>query len=237
MENIIYKDEMFVDIPSYEGIYQISNYGRVKSFYGRGRMLRDHKQKSGYHKIILCRDKIHKTYRIHQLVAMGFKGHIPDGGTTLIDHLDNDKSNNHVDNLQITNYRVNNTKDVDKSKTSSKYYGVCWHKNKNVWQAYIDHKRDRFRLGYYKDEEAAKQSYSLAVRLIESDGCLDNHPHIIKIRSEKHSSSHTGIHYEKRSGNWIATKWIDGRSKFIGSFKTELEAKVARDEFVSKLNK
>lgn len=102
-----YKDkEQWRPIPGYEGIYEVSSHGRVKRIKaGKG-------ARPGY---ILAQDvrydqchmlnlmagttATRKLFYVHRLVALAFIGPIPPGYT--INHLDGDRSHNHVSNLEI----------------------------------------------------------------------------------------------------------------------------------------
>lgn len=65
-------NEIWKDIIGYEGLYQVSNYGRVKSLIGRYKnvsILKPGLSKSGYLLVVLCKNKIRKNFLVHQLVA------------------------------------------------------------------------------------------------------------------------------------------------------------------------
>jgi hypothetical protein len=94
--------EIWKDIEGYEGIYQISNIGRVKSFPRRGAykteyILNPQITKKGYCRVRLCNNSS-KMYMIHRLVAQAF---IPNtDNLPFINHKDENKKNNNVDNLE-----------------------------------------------------------------------------------------------------------------------------------------
>jgi hypothetical protein len=102
--------------------------------------------------------------QIHRLVAMAFLGY-DENTDSVIDHIDNNSLNNHVDNLQITTTRYNSSK--DRKNKSSKYTGVCWYKPSKKWmsQIYINGKVKN--LGYYISEEEAYQAYQNALNEIQ----------------------------------------------------------------------
>ena len=102
---MIVVQEIWKDIQGYEGFYQISNFGRVKSLGGicgtckRKEKIRAlHHTKDGYVKVRLLRNSNDKTYRVHRLVAEAF---IPNpNGYDTVNHIDGNKDNNCVDNLE-----------------------------------------------------------------------------------------------------------------------------------------
>jgi hypothetical protein len=113
--------EIWKDIPEYEGLYQVSNLGRVKSL-GRVRsngstyrefiMSFSMRKTEKYHSVRLSdRHGKRKVKRVHQLIAMAFLNHKPNGLNLVVDHIDNDPLNNHLDNLQLISHRKNSSKD------------------------------------------------------------------------------------------------------------------------------
>ena len=100
--------EIYKDIEGYAGLYQISNHGNVKSLNKRkGRMLKNTKDHFGYLRVNLYKDFKYKIHKVHRLVAQAF---IPNpNNLTEINHKDEDKTNNKVDNLEwcTPKYNVN----------------------------------------------------------------------------------------------------------------------------------
>ena len=102
--------EKFKPVKGYTGIYEISNLGRVKSLSrvierndGNTRVTEDRiilpfLTKCGYHQIVLCKDGVRKKHLIHRLVANAFIEN-PDK-LPIINHKDENKLNNRVDNLE-----------------------------------------------------------------------------------------------------------------------------------------
>lgn len=96
MEN---NNEIWKDIPGYEGLYQVSNMGRVRSLNYRGKVGNIHIlapsfNKQGYLKLHLVKDKKITTIRIHRIVAEAF---IPNpDNLPQINHKDENKTNNFV---------------------------------------------------------------------------------------------------------------------------------------------
>ena len=96
--------EELKDIKDYEGEYAITRDGRVWS-YKSNKFLKPVLDKDGYHKVNLCKDKKMKTFRIHRLVAEAF---IPNPkGLPQVNHKDENKSNNCVENLEWCDAKYN----------------------------------------------------------------------------------------------------------------------------------
>ena len=121
--------EIWKDIPGYEGHYQVSNLGRVKSvprkiywnggFYiSKERLLSQQMNKYRYWRTHLLKDRITKTVFVHRLVALAFipnPNNYPD-----INHKDENPSNNCVDNLEwcTEKYNMNYGTAIERRKAS-----------------------------------------------------------------------------------------------------------------------
>ena len=98
--------EQWKSIAGYEGLYEVSNLGRVKSLkFGKEKFLKPFKIKKGYLLVHLCRNGKSKYFYVHRLVAEAF---IPNPeGLSEVNHKDEDKTNNVVDNLEFCSRRYN----------------------------------------------------------------------------------------------------------------------------------
>lgn len=98
--------EIWKDIENYEGIYQVSNHGRIYNILS-GRILGCSVSQSGYVRLRLCKNGIQENCNVHRLVAKAF---IPNmNNYPIINHKDENKKNNHADNLEWCNHKYNNT--------------------------------------------------------------------------------------------------------------------------------
>jgi hypothetical protein len=109
-QDMIIKEEIWKDIPEYEGYYQVSNYGNFKSLnrivkYKQnktriypGKLLLVEPTKDNYRRIVLMKNGIKTRYMCHRLVASAFIPNIEN--KPCINHKDGNKSNNRVDNLE-----------------------------------------------------------------------------------------------------------------------------------------
>lgn len=104
-------DEIWKDIEGYEGLYQVSNLGRVKSLeryrkgkrgaltFCRERILIDRVGKNGYSQICLCKNNIKKLLLVHRLVA---KAHVPnDSSLPCVDHINGIRTDNKAINFAM----------------------------------------------------------------------------------------------------------------------------------------
>lgn len=162
-------EEIWKDILGFEGLYQVSNLGRVKSlpkewFSGKntykkhnGKILKPCVNKIGYYVVNLTKDKKSNVKTLHQLVAMAFLNHTPCGYKLVVDHINNNKLDNRLENLQLITHRENTSK--DKKNCTSKYTGVSWCKELNKWRAGIRFKGKSMCLGYFNCELKAFLCY------------------------------------------------------------------------------
>ena len=102
-------------VPGYEGLYEVSSYGRVKSIdryvksksyrLHKGKVLSPGKDRNGYLFVVLSYNGKHKGITVHRLVAESF---IPNpDNLPQVNHKDEDKTNNNVDNLEWCDAKYN----------------------------------------------------------------------------------------------------------------------------------
>lgn len=127
------EEEIWKDIKGYEGLYQVSSFGRIKSLpkhfmvvnqFGKTnkyratkeRILKPQTNKHGYLCVTLCKNGIHKLCAIHRLVAKTFienkNNHV------CINHKDENKQNNKVDNLEWCTIKYNQNYGTIKERVS-----------------------------------------------------------------------------------------------------------------------
>ena len=159
--------EIWKDVLDYKGLYQVSNFGRVKSLARKGRLedkiLIPQKNNCGYFQVCLCKNGKQTHKRVHVLVWEAFNGKVPKG--MQVDHkVEGDKSNNALSNLQLATNRQNVTKHYLSCKTSSQYTGVYWHKAANKWLAQIKIGEKNKYLGLFINEIDAHNAYQKALK-------------------------------------------------------------------------
>lgn len=161
MENL----EIWKDIPTYEGLYKVSNKGNILNVI-RNKKLSLCPGTNGYLRVTLCNNG-KKYYRVHQLVGMAFLCHNINDKKYIIDHKNNVKDDNNVDNLQIITQRENTSKDR-KNKTS-KYTGVCYHKKGKKFRASITINKKNKHLGFFENEYDAHLKYQEYLNKIDNE--------------------------------------------------------------------
>lgn len=223
--------EIWKDIPGYEGYYQASNLGRVRSldrtvtfsngydrFYKGGVM--NGSVNKGYRQYSLNINGVNRTFQCSQLVAMAFLGHVPNGYDSVVDHINGITDDDRLENLRIVTQRENSSTCFrsDKKSLSSKYVGVSFFKKQEKWAAQIYYKDKNVVLGYFKTELEASNAYQLALSKVK-DGSFNHNDY-----KPKWTSEYKGVFFHKASNKWRAQITINGKRKHIGSFHTELEA-------------
>ena len=170
--------EIWKDVPTFEGLYQVSSLGNVRSLDRivvdkRGGIkryesmpIKSRLNRYGYLKIGL-RNVVtgQKTFNVHQLVVWAFIGHAPSGNSNLVtDHINEIKTDNRIVNLQAITNRENTSRSV--KNATSIYTGVCWNKQKKKWTAYINIDKQKKHLGQFNCETKASLVYDKELKKI-----------------------------------------------------------------------
>lgn len=165
--------EIWKDIIGYEGIYQISSFGRVKSLDRKvvrkngiwtikERILKQKNNDNWYLNSVLHKEGKQHNVPTHHLVAIHFLNHIPSGFKYVINHINLNKHDNRLQNLEIITTRQNcSHKKIIKS---SQYTGVCWNRFVNKWHAQIKINGKSKYLGYFINEIDAHKAYQEALK-------------------------------------------------------------------------
>ena len=127
MENLNYENEIWRDIPEYEGLYQASNLGRVKSLEridARGnrrkeKILNPEINSCGYYRLTFCKQSIVKRYLVHRLVYEAFNGQIPE--EMQVNHINEVKTDNKLENLNLMTARENMNYGTRNARSAKKH--------------------------------------------------------------------------------------------------------------------
>ena len=91
--------EIWKPIKDYEGLYEVSNFGNVRSLrFDKVKLLKLNMDRCGYFRCNLYKNATYKTYSVHRLVALAFISNAKN--KSQINHIDGNKQNNRVDNLE-----------------------------------------------------------------------------------------------------------------------------------------
>jgi hypothetical protein len=167
--------EIWKDIPGYEGYYQASDLGRIRSLdrmmypphtketLRKGKIISPSINPKGYNIIGLYKDGKGKYTSVHRLITTTVLGK----SDLHIDHIDGNKINNRLDNLRYCTVRENNTfRNWDRSKGfSSSFVGVHKSRTPGVWLANIYLNNKSIYLGRFKNEDEAAEAYQYALSM------------------------------------------------------------------------
>lgn len=120
----------WVPLKGYEGLYDISTDGKIRTHRRQGtdeRILKTHIRDDDYEYITLCKNGHYKTHLVHRLLAENF---IPNPNNyPTINHKDEIKHNNSLDNLEWCTYTYNNNYGTARERASIKRYKPC----RGIW--------------------------------------------------------------------------------------------------------
>lgn len=161
--------EVWLPVKGYEGMYQVSNLGSVKSlsrellnwglypFFSKEKILKPSPNNRGYYTVNLHKNKKQKLRTVHQLVAEAFLNHKPCGYKLVVNHIDQNRLNNNINNLEVVTQRENSNK--RHLKSTSKYTGVSYDKLRRKWVSGITIRGNQINLGRFNSEIEAHNAY------------------------------------------------------------------------------
>lgn len=158
--------EIWKDIKNYENHYQVSNLGRVKSLKHNKERILKLNAGTGYYRVTLSLNT-NKCYFVHQLVAIAFLNH-KIKGEKVINHIDGNRLNNNINNLEIVTQRENVSKAYEKINTKCNYIGVQ-HNTNNSYTSHIIFNKKNYNLGTYNTAIEAFNEYNNALSQLDID--------------------------------------------------------------------
>jgi len=165
------EEEIWKDIPKYEGLYQASNLGRIKSLQRRNIsicgidrtlkecILKPSKHKLGYLRVSLRLTGKYYYKNIHRLVMAAFHGE----SDLHVDHINGIKDDNREVNLRYVTLRENTTLYHKNKKEVGSYTGVSKAKEEGKWKASISIDKVIYHLGTYSNSLTAHNVYQNAL--------------------------------------------------------------------------
>ena len=130
--------------------YEISNCGRVRNATTE-RILTPIDNGRGYLRVGLQKNSKRNLRMIHVLLANAFIEN--PHNKPCVDHIDGNRQNNCLENLRFATRAENSRNKSKRANTTSVYYGVCFHKKADKWNAQIQIEGRRKNLGYFTDEK------------------------------------------------------------------------------------
>ena len=146
------QEEIYVPIKDFE-TYHVSNLGNVKN-NKTGKILKQVINGRGYYDVGLYVNGKKHSKVVHRLVANAFLENLDN--KKCVDHIDNDKQNNNINNLRYATIQENKrNSNIGKNNTSG-IKGTHFNKKSNKWESYIKIDGIKTHLGFYKTIEEAK---------------------------------------------------------------------------------
>lgn len=175
--------EIWKDIKGYEGYYQVSDLGRVRSLdrvvpHNLGKKERHIKSRiitpweipQGYLCVSLSKDGSVLKERISKLVAAAFlKDYVP---SVFVDHINENRKDNRLSNLRTCNNGENMRNRGPQKNNKSGFKGVYQDKKSGKWISKINFESKAYHCGLYKNKEDAARAYDIK--------CLELHGEFAK---------------------------------------------------------
>jgi hypothetical protein len=170
-------DEKWKSIRGYEELYEISDLGRVRSLAkkwkcGKGKtnsknetILKLYGKEYLYVYLYKKGKRICK--KVHHLVFDNFSCNKRNSRILVVDHINNIKTDNRIDNLQLLTQRENVAKGKLQYKKSSIYTGASWAKKSQKWQSHIKINGKSNHLGLFDNEYDAHLAYQKALAVLK----------------------------------------------------------------------
>jgi len=151
-------EEEWRPIVGYEGLYEVSDLGRIKSFAQckDGRIMKPSPNKDGYLNVNLC-NKGKKIFKVHRLVLQTF---LPIEENKEVNHKNHNKSDNRLCNLEWCSRSENCRFCKKREGCSSQYKGVTWYKRDKKWSAMCRLNGKNVHLGRFDTEEEGAKAYN-----------------------------------------------------------------------------
>lgn len=168
--NYIMENEIWKDIPEYVGYYQSNQNGDIKSLqritiYNDGRKkvqkekILKHYNRGKYKKVDLCKHGVVKKHYVHLLVFFSFNV-VVKKKNYVVDHINNDKSDNRICNLQYISQRENTSKDnKNKNHPCVRFVG-------QKWQLRMKINGENVYIGSFNTKEKAIKSYKNKILML-----------------------------------------------------------------------
>lgn len=171
--------EEWRDVVGYEGLYQVSNLGRIKILSRIAKRSDGKKQSvhekiakqqlstSGYPSVTLLKNGRYTSLSVHSLMAQAFLNHTTLKGF-VIDHIDGNRTNNTLNNLEIITHRENVSKGFKNFNKTSRYTGVYLDRKNKKYKSFIRVNGKKLYLGSFNCETKAYLAYQNKLKEINN---------------------------------------------------------------------
>lgn len=151
------EQEMWKSVRGYEGLYEVSSLGRVRSLLNKNeKLMKPSLSTFGYLQISLCKSGKRKTFKVHRLVADAFI-YKTDYKQNVIDHINHVITDNKVSNLRWTTRSQNQMNKRKQCNNTSGYIGISWYPKYNKWRVKLNVDGKEISGGYFENLEDAIQ--------------------------------------------------------------------------------
>lgn len=228
-------EEIYKDIPGFEGKYQVSNFGNIRT-KERLTIYKDGRQQYYKDRILICTPDLKgypkirlenyttgkgSTKRVHSLVWEAFgDGTEISFPNKIIDHIDRNKQNNHINNLRI----ISNRENASNRKDNKEFIGVRKNNKSDNYTCRIWFNNKEYHLGTFKTQEEAYITYNQALSHIDTD-FIQWYETIETPQKNNSLYSNIGVHKGKTNGTYRSSITFKSKIYTLGTFKSELEAR------------
>lgn len=202
--------EVWKDLPGYEGLYKVSNLGRVRN---TKKILNPYKGTNSYKYIRLTKNRESRRFSVHRLVYFTFNTESDINTKLVVHHKDGIRDNNNLDNLSLITQRENTY--YNRPYKSSKYIGVSLSSKTSKWESSINLKGKNYHLGTYNKELDAHKAYLKALSDFNILGKLP--------APFKRKNKFKGV--TKSGSKWSVNIFYNRKTYYLGTFSCIHEAR------------
>ena len=146
--------------------YEVSNLGRVRN--KETLRIRSCEHRNKYPVFIYFKNKKRYKVFVHKLVVIAFIMPNYEGSGLVINHINEDRSDNRLSNLEVITLRQNGIHSINKNKTTSKHIGVYLNVSANKWHSQLRFKNKGYYLGLFDNEDEAGLAYQNKLKELTS---------------------------------------------------------------------
>lgn len=240
-------EETWKDVNGFEGLYKVSSYGKIFSIKAN-KILKTCVSNKGYELVCLRGfNGKRKQHTVHRIVALSFLSNPND--YPIINHKDEDKLNNCVDNLEWCSYSYNNTYGDSLSKENRTLRASnrkeCWainliteevkHFNSLREAASFINTNPTNLTNVINGKYKQFKNWHISLTFIDVEK-FNSEEYLTKHRKTKRNTSgYVGVSYNKKTNKYRATLTVDKKYYDLGYYNTPEEASIAYNSKLKEL--